>query len=231
MSSESSEDPVKRALAGMTEGFLNWTEHKIKEIAIRLRDRKIKGIIQDLETIIVVHEQRKTSEFGLFKQYVEDYNLRVLFSLGMTLRRYERDKKKVTEVRNTIRDKWGFEGLHIAEFVQNGFFGKFLGNILTRNLPLEKLKLEIKDFFINMEHCTVFVKQHDQLNFKIAEAKAKLLSHSPETLIICGSGSAVDLCKEVYSGVMRNTPYYVTELYDAPYRTIYFLNRSPESKD
>jgi hypothetical protein len=226
MSSESSEDPVKRAVAGMTEGFLNWAVYKIKEIAIGLRDRKIKGIIQDVETIIVAHEQRKTSEFGLFKQYVEDYDLRVLYTLGMTLRRYEKDPTKITEIRNTIRDKWGFEGLHIAEFFQNGFFGKFLGNIVTRNLPVERLKLEIEDFFKNMENCTVFVKEQDHLNFKTAEAKAKLLSHSPETLIICGSGNAVDLCKRVYNGVIRTTPNYVTEIYEAPYKTIYFLNRS-----
>ena len=74
----SSEDPFASAAEGATKGALEYAEDKIKELVIKFRNRDI-AFVQDPETINIAKEQRKTSEWNLFKQYVDDPDLHILF--------------------------------------------------------------------------------------------------------------------------------------------------------
>jgi hypothetical protein len=224
----SSKDPLASASEGATKGVLDWSEEKIKGLVERFKNKDI-AFVQDPETINLAKEQRKTSEWNLFKEYVDDPDLHILFQLGLTLRKLERQQPQVIALRSRILEKYDTRGLHIAQFIQNGFFGKFLGNILERTSTPEALKFEIKSFFDNIENTVVFVKESDNEAKKTEEVTARILAHSPKTFIICSSGSATEKCKQIKERVMRKISGYTTELYQAQYKEIYFINKSQES--
>jgi len=134
----SSEDPLASASRGALRGFLDWSEEKIKELVVKFNNRDI-AFVEDPKTINLAKKQRKTSEWSLFIKYIEDPDLRILFQMGLTLRRLEKQQKQRESLRIKIHNKYGAKGLHIAQFIQNGFFGKYLGNILERTSTPQKL--------------------------------------------------------------------------------------------
>jgi hypothetical protein len=73
-----SKDPLESAAKGATEGALGWTEEKVKQLARKFKDRKV-AFVQNPETIEVAKEQRNSSEWGLFRNYVDDERLHILF--------------------------------------------------------------------------------------------------------------------------------------------------------
>lgn len=63
MSSEN--NPPDDFARGATKGALDWTVEKVKELAIKIKNRKI-AFVEDIETIQTVQEIRKTSEYLFF---------------------------------------------------------------------------------------------------------------------------------------------------------------------
>ena len=64
-------------------------KRKLSLLARKFKDRKI-AFVQNPETIEVAKEQRNSSEWGLFRNYVDDERLHILFQMGLTLRRVEK---------------------------------------------------------------------------------------------------------------------------------------------
>ncbi len=146
--------------------------------------------------------------------------------MGLTLRNkgFATLKKKILHNR-----KYGRRGLHIAQFVQNGLFGKYLVNILETVSSEEELKIEIKILFDNIENRVVFIRTTDKLQQKIREIVTKIEAHSPNTFIISSIGSAKLNCETIKNGVMEQiSSDYACELYasEQKNRMIYFLNRT-----
>ena len=226
----SSEDSLASATEGVTKGVLSWTEQKIKEYVVKFRNKDI-AFVEDPETINLAKKQRKTSEWNLFKDYIENPDLRILFQMGLTLRRLEKKKEQrhLESLRDKILNKYDANGLHIAQFVQNGFFGKFIGNILERTATPQKLKFEIENLFQNIEKTTIFIKQLDNVDKKTDEIVTKILANSPNTFIICSSGSATAKCEKIKGKVMKRISGYIAELYKTEFKEIYFINRLEES--
>lgn len=221
----SSSDPVESASKGATEGLLEWTEEKVKQLVRRFKDRKI-AFVQDAETIEIAKEQRQTSEWELFQTCVDDQRLHILFQMGLTLRRLEKDQKQRDDLRGKIHSKYGAEGLHIAQFVQNGFFPKYYGNLLTRTPTTpDELKCEITDFFKNIEITNSYIQNTDSVEKEAATIVTRIQSHSPKTYIISGSRTATNKCKKVKDIVMRRILGYEEELYRTEIKEVYFLNR------
>ena len=222
----SSKDPLVSAAEGVARAFLGLTGEKIKRLAARFRKNDI-AFVEDPEIINLAKKQRKTSEWKLFITFIGDdkTDLRVLFQMGLTLRGLESEQQKVKSLRNTILKKYGRQGLHIAQFVQNGFFGKLVGNILQRTPSMDELKSEIENLLVNIEKSVIFIKQTDDVEKKTEEIVIKIIAHSPKTFIICGSGSAMAKCEEVKKTVMRRISGYTDELYETKYKKIYFLNK------
>lgn len=161
----SSRDPITSAAEGVTRAFIDWTEEKIKGLVDRFQNKDI-AFVSDPETIILVKKQRKTSESELFRDYIEDPDLRILFHMGLTLRRLEKHPRRLTDLREKILNTYDTKGLHIAQFIQNGFFGKLLGNILGRATTSQKLRFEMKDLFENIERTVIFIQQKDDVGKK-----------------------------------------------------------------
>lgn len=155
----SSHDPVASAAKGLVKGTLEWTHEKIKELVVKFKNKNL-VFIEDTETIDLVKKQRETGEWNFFKEYVKDDKLRILFQMGLALRKLEKDKKSIEldNLRRKIFKKHGPKGLHIAQFIQNGFFSKYVGNMLSRATTSHKLKFEIEDLFNDVDKRVVFIQ-------------------------------------------------------------------------
>lgn len=228
MSSDSSRDPVESAAKGAVRAGLEWTEEKVKQLAHRFQNRDI-IFVGDPKTIEIAKEQRKTSEWGLFKNYVEDEELRILFQMGLTLRRLEKEESDFKPLKDKIHNKYGARGVHIANFVQNGFFSKYVGNILDKALTDNELKLAIHSLLENIDKTVSFINNRDDSKQKTGDVVTKIQAHSPNTFIISSAGSATNICDKVHKDVMQKvSSTYTSELYvseEGEGKKIYFLNR------
>jgi len=139
-----SPDPLSSAAKGATQGALEWIESKISLLISKFHDREL-AFIRDLETINTAKRVRTKREFAAFKRYVTDKDSRVLFQMGLTLRKLDADGKEEQrrQLCERIINKYDIAGLHFAYFVQNGSFSKFLGNVLGKNINEERLTKEI----------------------------------------------------------------------------------------
>lgn len=223
----SSKDAIESASKGATEAFLEWSEEKVKQLVRKFKDRKI-AFVHNAETVEIAKEQRQTSEWELFRMYVNDQRLHILFLMGLTLRRLEKNKKQREDLRGRIVKKYGVEGLHIAQFIQNGFFPKYLGTILERATTPDELKLEIKDLFENIEITNSYIQNTDNVKKEADTIVTRIQSNSPRTYIISGSRLAMDKCKEVKNVVMGRISGYKEELYRTDIKEVYFLKRVDE---
>jgi len=224
MSSEP--DPIASVTQGVASAGIEWTEEKIKEAIRKLKHHDL-AFIEDSETINIAKEQRKHGEWDFFKTYVKDKNLRVLFQLGLTLRKLE-EKKKFEEFANLqekIRKKYAVDGLHVTYFVQNGLFSRYIANVLGISTS-EKLVKEIKYLFENIEKTVSFISNNDDVDQKVREIVAKIHSNIPKTFIISSTQSvAMSKCKKIKEKVMPELPEYTSESQETEHRLIYILNK------
>jgi len=232
MSSESSLDPIESAAKGLTKGTLEWTHEKLKEWVIKFKDKDL-AFIKDIETINLVKEQRETGEWDLFKKYVGDGKLRILFQMGLTFRKLEKEKKhlELDALRKKTFNKFNAKGLHIAEFVQNDLFSKYIGNRLNRAVTSHKLKFEIDDLFNNLENRVAFIQvvHQEKIEKKADEIITKIQANSPDTFIISGSGLAIGVCEQIKEKIVSAISGYEEELYKIEDKKIFFLNRIEDS--
>lgn len=223
----SSEDPLASIAEGVTKGTLKYAEDKIKGFVTRFLNRDL-AFVQDVDTINTVKEQRNLSEYKYFKQYIVNSDYRILFQLGLTLRKFEKNNKRLTRLRDKIVLKYGESGLHIAQFVQNGLINKYVGNILeSSTIDPEDLTGEIDKLFINIENIVNYIEQFDNVDKKAKEIATKILAHSPKLYIICSSKSAIEKCHKVLNGVLKEIQNYEVELYKTDIKEVFFLKRKP----
>ena len=122
----------------------------MKDFVKKLQNKEL-AFIEDIETIEIAKEQRNKSEWKLFKQFINDKDLSILFQMGLTLRRLEEDNKLVEPLLRKILDKYDTKGIHIAQIVQSGIFSKFIGNVLDKSPSDHKLRHEIEKFFADVD--------------------------------------------------------------------------------
>lgn len=186
------------------------------------------AFIQDVDTINTVKEQRNLSEYKYFKQYIVNSDYRILFQLGLTLRKFEKNNKRLTRLRDKIVLKYGESGLHIAQFVQNGLINKCVGNILeSSTIDPEDLTGEIEKLFYNIENIVNYIEQFDNVDKKVKEITTKMLAHSPKLYIICSSKSAMGKCQQIINEVLKEIQNYAVELYKTDIKEVFFLKRKP----
>lgn len=232
MGMPSNQDIVKDVAEGATKGVLEWSEEKIKQLIKKFGDKTL-YFTEDPETIKLVKEQRKTDEWRIFKSYIKDEDSRILFQMGLTLRRLEREGKDFEPLRQKIIKKYKGEGLHIAQFVQSGLLNKYLADVLETGSSPQEVKAEIEDLFKNIDNRVVFIKHEDKAKQKIGEVVDKINTHSPKTFIIFSAGTAIKVCEKIKEGVMpKISRNYSFERYESGKekveKRIYFLNKTEE---
>jgi hypothetical protein len=219
-----SSDQLREFIRGATSGAMDWTEDKVKELALRFKHRDV-AFLQDVEVIDIALNQRKTSEWMLFQQNVADAKLRVLYQMGLTLRGIEDNAEKCKSARDKIVRRYGTNGLHIAQFVQNGVFAKFIASYLERALTPEEMKQEIDNLFKNIEVTNSFVQVSDDVGREAEKIVVRIQSHAPNTYVISGLRSVKEKCNEILAKVMARIDGYTPEIYTTDFKIMIFLHK------
>lgn len=217
-------DPAASITKGAVKGFLEWTTETVKEYAQKFKHKDV-AFVQDVKTIEEAIKQRKTSEFAIFKQNVEEEKLRILFNLGLTLRGIESNRESCVNLRNKILKAYGAYGLHVAQFVANGVFAKFIGRYLEEALTPNQMKHEIAQLFRTLDLTNSFVQSDDDIGKEAEKIVTRIQSHSPKTYVISGLGSAKQNCQEIAQEVLERIDGYTVETYTTELKIIIFLNR------
>jgi hypothetical protein len=225
-----SSNPVADAAAkAAAEVAIKWTVEKVKQLAIKFQHRDV-AFVEDLATIQFALKQRKTSEYAIFCENIADSKFRILFQLGLTLRGIETELEKCQNLRNTIIKKYGKEGLHIAQFVQNGIFARYYSKFLERGLTPEQLKEAIWTLFQHIDHTNSFVQANDNEEKTTDAIVSRINCYNPRTYSISGLRSVKGKVRFIASTVLKRIDGYSVEAYDTDIRVIVFLNRVEEIK-
>ena len=141
MSSNSNIEDVSK---GVTKGVLEFSKNEVISLIKKLKERKL-AFIEEQKTIEIVKEQYRSGESKFYEIYIKDKNLLLLVRLGLTLRKLENDKERLQNLRDKILKRYDIEGLHLAEFVQNGVLNKYISILLEELTSLKKLEEEIQE--------------------------------------------------------------------------------------
>jgi hypothetical protein len=219
-----SSDPLKSAVEGTVHALLTWSDEKVREYAQKFKQKDVL-FLQDVETIEVALKQRKTSEWAIFRENIKDEKLRVLFLMGLTLRGIEGTPEKCIPVRDKIVKNYGIRGLHVAQFVQNGIFAKYIASFLERAFTPDQMRLEIENLFKNIELTNSFIQHDYDEDREVDKIGVRLLSNSPDTYVISGLMSAKEKCKTICQKVIARVPEYSVETYETELKIIIFLHK------
>ena len=129
-----SDNPVSDIAEGAAKGILDWSLDKVTSFLQKLENRKI-AFIEEQKTIDIVKEQYLSGESKFYGKYIRDKKFLFLARLGLALRKMEGDKERRGNLRDKIFKRYSVEGLHIAEFVENGILNRYVG-ILIEGLIL-----------------------------------------------------------------------------------------------
>lgn len=220
------EDIISSATKGATEGFLTWSSNVIRNLVSKLKDGKL-AFIQDEKTIKIVKEQYRSGELSIYKGYIEDTEILFLLKMGLTLRRLEKDKdeERKRNLRNKIFNKYKVNGLHIAQFVENGILNRYIGILIDDILSIEKFKNDIMNILKNIEKHVLFVKTEDKDRDVIKQAVTIVTSHRSMVFIVSGILSAAKIirnCEERLKELLRD---YELEKMSSGQKEILFFKR------
>lgn len=220
----SSEDPIASATEGVTKGILDWTTDKVNDFIKKFRNKEL-AFIQDTKTIELVREQYNSGESKFYNLHIKDKNLLLLVKLGLVLRKIENDSERQKNLREKIFRKYKIEGLHIAEFVQNGILNRYLGLLIEEITSIENLQNHIEDILRNIEKYTLFVQGTSNKFEMIKKVNAIVLSHSPCIYIISGFGNAAKLVSETTDLLKDVMKDYDFERFSSGEKEILFFKR------
>ena len=137
----------------------------------------------------------------------------------------EKDRQACINLRNKILKTHGAYGLHVAQFVQNGIFAKFISRYLEEALTPKQMKQEIVDLFRNIELTNSFIQYDDDVGKEADKIVTRIQSHEPKTYVISGLGSVKGSCREISYEVLHRISGYSRETYETELKIIIFLNR------
>lgn len=211
-------------LAGITKGLLEHAEEKALAWVERFRNHEI-VFIEDSETIDRVKKQRKGPEWKMLSEIIKDRNLRLLAQMGLTLRELENDQEKTQSLRNKIHHKYGRDGLHIAEAVQNNIISNFIG-LESPNVgePVD-LTNKVETLLNNIEKYIVFIGPDDKEDIITRRVSIRLDADVPDTLILFGAYKAKRVAIAVRGKIEKAFPLYTTSSVETKIKIIIFINK------
>ncbi|MBS3170255.1 hypothetical protein J4223_00570 [Candidatus Woesearchaeota archaeon] len=179
-------------------GIIFYSEDKIKELVRKFQEREI-AFIQKRETIDLVKEQIKSGEWNLLSKYIRKNELKILVQMGLTLRRLEdkKDFNSLQDLRDKIVYKFGEDGLHISQFVQNKILTEFLASYISNQRNLEDLIRNIEKILNNLEKQVIFIKADDNVDKILEKLNIKLNANEPDSFIIFAKESAIKNAEKI----------------------------------
>lgn len=220
----SSEDPIESAAAGFTKGIIELSIDKIKQLVKKFKDKEL-AFIQEKSVIEVVREQYSSGESKFYSKYIEDKSLLLLVRLGLTLRKLEGDKARLSNLQQKILRKYEVKGLHTSYFVQNGILNRFIGIIIEGITSEQELKDKIIFILNNIEKHTLFVSWQDKSELIIQKALTIVSSHSPSIFIVSGIGYASKIVRDCSEKLINLMADYEFEKVSGGKKEILFFKR------
>lgn len=202
------EDNLAGLSQGATYAVLEWTKDQIAQFVARLRNREI-AFVRDPETVSLVREERKGPEWTLFKEHLHDKRLRLIFQMGLTLRRLEKsleDRNKLLDLRGKILRKFGASGLRAAELVQRGVLGTFYMKFLREAESPVDIESALADLLDRVDLYTAFIQEKDNAREVVRELSIRVLSRVAQIFIVFGYGNAKSKAKEVVEELQKTLP-------------------------
>jgi len=172
--------------------ILNVSIEKIKSLVKRFNNRDVL-FVDDDSIIDLTRDQMKSGEWSLYEGFLKTPRLRVLLRVGLTLRRLENDKEKLSALIVKIHNKYGSDGLHIAEFIQRGLLRDFVSDVVGKIESHDEMVLLIEDLFDNLNNRCTFVKNSDSEEKIVDKVKIRLIANVPTEYLVFAKGSAFDL--------------------------------------
>ena len=207
-------------LAEATYGTLEWTKDKILNVVARFRNKDL-AFVEDPETIELVREQRHSTEWQILSEYLKDKRLRIIAQIGLSLRKLENDRGKVDKLRIKILKRYGQEGLHIAEAVQNEVLSTFIGVDSPLSKSPADLTNQIEKLLNNVDKFIVFVKPGDNLDRRVKEIGTRLMVDVPNTLILYGCRSDARMnVRSIVKKLEKSTSSYAFTISESKIKTI-----------
>lgn len=220
-------DPIESFAKGAAEGTLKWTKEEISKAINRLANHDL-AFIEDIDIINEVKAEKTTEEFKLYANYIQDKELRKIVQLGLTLRKYNNgtDASKVSNLRDRIVERFGSDGLHIAEFVSSKRLSKYISSIITSSSPsTTDISKKIEYMLKNIDTFTMFIKSEDSLEIRFEQIKTILYANRPETFIITGTRTARNITSSLEYKIKREMYGYTTESFDDGIENVIFIKK------
>ena len=203
--SDTVNDTIKNTLITT---LVTYSVEKIKEFAKRFKDRDI-AFIEDPNTISFIKEQRKSSEWQIYKHYLENKEFRILAQMGLTLRKLDNKPEAQQSLRTKIHDKYGKIGLHRAQLVQNEILNTIIAKVAPQAKPEELVKT-IQQLLDQVDSCVLFIQMNDDPQTKIEELKTRMYVLCLPVIILYGLKSAKVIVTEIANALEK----YFTIDYD-----------------
>lgn len=182
-----SANPVEDISKGVAKAAFEIGEEKLKAFVDSFLHGEL-AFIEDKETIEIVRNQRKKPEWLLYRQYIKDPDLRLQIEMGFSLRQMENDKEKLTKFKSKIYWKYKSKGLHVAELVQRGIFGRYIGLLLENSADEKEIEERIESILNDIEKYVVFVQATDNPKYLSTTIAGRINTLLPKAMIIFSRG-------------------------------------------
>ena len=221
-------DPIESFAKGLVEGTLTWTKEEISKAIKKIANHEF-AFIEDAETINEVKTEKNTEEFKLYTNYIHDKELIKIVQLGLTLRKYNNgpDASKVYNLRDKIVQRFGSDGLHIAEFVSSKRLSRYISSTITfSDLSTIDMSKKVESMLKNIDDFTMFIKSDDNLEGKFEQIKTILHANRPETFIITGTRTARRTTSALELKIKNEmSDDYTTESFDDGIENVIFIKK------
>lgn len=174
----------------------DWTLASAKRLAKRFRDNRV-SFIQDEEVIEVIRQQRNREEYILYRKYINDPDIRIQCIVGLAMRSYEQDARRIKELTDDLFDKYGGQGVHVARAVQIGVLTDLIMELMPEARSREALGGIITRLLGNVDEHFCFVKNTDDVNTRVEDIYVRVTANQPDVFIISGSRAAIGKAEEI----------------------------------
>jgi hypothetical protein len=179
----------------------------------------------DSESIDLVREQRRSTEYELLSKYILDKDLRILSQMGLALRKIENDPVRCQELRGKVLKKYGLRGLHIAGAVQNEIISTFIGidASATRN-PIDLMN-RIQKMLNEVDKYVVFVSPEDSVDVRVRQITSRIDVEVPDTVVLYGPWGARTTVHRITSKLEKTFKEYEFTTVESKIKTIVVIEK------
>lgn len=220
--------PIEDFAAGLARGTFEAAAPGVKKYLTLLLNHKL-AFIGRRDYILEVKEMRKSPEWLLYRDYLQDKQVSILAQMGLTLRDWESDPARVQDIhnlRNRIHKKFGEEGLHIAQVVQSQILTGVVPVVVSHSTTKERAAQLIEAFLKDSFRLCRFVRTEDQPPAVGRAISDHLVVNRPAIFVLFGRGTALEILNRTVVLVSEGQREYAYQVHDIDKSRIVVFVRS-----